>query len=288
MPDMPFETGNPPPGPSGRFKREHILLGVFAVAALGITAFAFIKLGRSHIDVGSDPDNRSAFDSQVVYRQPEPPPAQAVQADLARSVSPMPIYRGPELEKKDGPPPPPLTAEGLFDREFVLKEEHGMRKAWFKRLKESPVVRAYEKEWMSQPDLKALKEKYTLEKNPVSFIKELSGSKNFYKLVAKYGTNREMISTLMDALKTVSPEAMKRANKAMNLDDMVGKFVDGFGNEVGVPISRWIQGKPPTQAEILKTLMEKKPGPPGTSEAKPLKPAIRPKTKKRLEGGWKF
>lgn len=287
MAGMPFDTGNPPPGPSGRFKREHILLGVFAVAALGITAFAFIKLGRSRIDVGSNPDNRSAFDSQVVYRPPDPLPRTA-RAEVSKPGSPMPIYRGLEAEKTEVSPPPPPTAEGLFDRDFVLKEEQQMRKAWFKRLKESPVVQAYEKEWMSQPDLRALKEKYHREKNPVSFVKELSGSKNFYKLVAKYGTNREMISTLMDALKTVSPEAMKRANKAMNLDDMVGKFVDGFGKEVGVPISRWIQGKPPTQQEILKTLMEKKPGPPGASEAKPLKPAIRPKTKKRFEGGWKF
>ncbi|MBI5201903.1 MAG: hypothetical protein HY925_09985 [Elusimicrobia bacterium] len=201
--------------------------------------------------------------AEVPSQAPEAPPPSA--SGLLVVQHSLPPARPAETpEPASTPPrapaaPPPQAKAGSF-HELVMTEKVKMKAVWDKHVGKSKVLQAYVKEWNSTPELKALKEQWHKNYDPIAFLKGVAGEPKFFSLLAKYGRSTEFVSVLKDDMKVVSPQAMDEANKVLSKDSTIKILVDKVGGAMGVPLGAWLGGKPPSQDDIIKSMLKNNPG----------------------------
>lgn len=135
----------------------------------------------------------------------------------------------------------------------------GLNKAY--RARFNAVVR-YEKEWMSSPDLRKLRDDYMLgDHDPIKFVRGLTESKSFAVLVKNYAKEPAIRAFATDAIKQVPSTAMASASDAVSREDGVRKVVDNVLRVLGLPPLLLGSGSQPhiDQKAVIDSLMKNNP-----------------------------
>lgn len=110
--------------------------------------------------------------------------------------------------------------------------------AYFLRVtRKYPSVRQYGRDWMSYPDLKKLNDDYFKNRDPVQFLKGLSKSDNFGKMVKKYSTDPAIRAVVVDAAKQAPADVMSAAMDYLQNDRVIKDLLGGVAKGMGLPAS---------------------------------------------------
>ena len=98
-----------------------------------------------------------------------------------------------------------------------------------------PSIRQYGKDWMSYPDLKKLNDDYMRDHDPIAFLRGLSASPSFPKLVSKYGGEPAIQHFLQDCFTKAPSGAVGASMDYINKDKTLDAFVQNVAGQAGLP-----------------------------------------------------
>lgn len=205
--------------------------GAVVVAALGLWAFfrgvrgqreaaepIFTSRDAEPVVIGRDESVRSGLD---LLRPAEGSRAVGAPASKAPEAVP-PRARAPEPEAVP-------EAEAPADpRSLARRSESAIRALAERYTREHPLIRQYGKEWMSYPDLKKLNDDYMRDRDPIRFVKGLSGSDNFRAMMRKYIAQPAVQAFLREAVVSAPPEATIAATEYLRNDPQAGELLSGI------------------------------------------------------------
>lgn len=181
----------------------------------------------------------SGFDFAQVTQPPRPLIASQIFGPLAaKPVSSLNMVRtGMPLNSTDAEAAPETDANGRRNLSRMLwalePKFRDLNKTY--RARFSAVVQ-YEKEWMSSPDLRKLRDDYMLrDHDPIKFVRGLVESKNFAVLVKNYAKEPEIRAFATDALKQAPSQVIMSASDSLNHDANVRKVIANILQALGLP-----------------------------------------------------
>jgi hypothetical protein len=121
--------------------------------------------------------------------------------------------------------------------ELCKKYEKRVHTYFLAKTKQYPSVREYGREWMKYPDLKKLNDDYFRDRDPVKFMKGLSKSENFGKLVKKYSNDPAIRAVVIDAAKQAPSDLMAAGMDYLNNDKVIKDLVGSVAKGMGLPSS---------------------------------------------------
>lgn len=130
--------------------------------------------------------------------------------------------------------PPGQKAKTKFT-DLVRQGEARMRALRQKYEQQYPVIRQYQQDWNSYPDLRKLRDDYRANHDPVAFMRGLAESKNFGTMVKKYAGQAPVQAFVKDAIKQAPSGFMSAAMDYLNDEKVVRKVVDNVGSALGLP-----------------------------------------------------
>lgn len=98
-----------------------------------------------------------------------------------------------------------------------------------------PAIARYGRDWMSYPDLKKLNDDYMRDHDPIAFLRGLSASPSFPKLMSKYAGEPAIRSFVQDAVTKAPSGAVGASMSYINQDKTIDGFVQGVAGQVGLP-----------------------------------------------------
>ncbi|MBI3552186.1 MAG: hypothetical protein HY077_06685 [Elusimicrobia bacterium] len=119
--------------------------------------------------------------------------------------------------------------------QLCVRNEAKVRSFAEKYTKQSPTLQKYGREWMSYPDLKKLNDDYMRNHDPIAFLRGLTQSANFPKLVKKYAGDSSMQGFVRDGMKQTPPELLNSGISYMNKDNVVKQLVTKVMESLGIP-----------------------------------------------------
>lgn len=174
---------------------------------------------------------------RYVKKEALPPPKPAGPAGAAGAAgAPAPGVR-PAAPPAAAPSTPEMRRkmDRAVDSFFALKNSP--------RFKNSKVVQAWKKDFLSHPDLKALNDEWRREKDPLKFMMGMVRSPNFQKMAAEYLVKQDM----RDFISTMAADkAVKDSASTFMTDESVATAAKAFG----------LMGPPPKNSAELQKLKE--------------------------------
>ncbi len=153
---------------------------------------------------------------------------------------------------------------GKSFEQLARKHERTVRAYFMKATAKYPSVRQYGRDWMSYPDLKKLNDDYFRDRDPVKFMKGLSKSENFGKLVKKYSTDPAIRAVVIDAAKQAPTDLMAAGMDYLNEDSNVKTLLGSVAKGMGLPSSLMAifddgKGGKVDQKQVMSDIMSKNP-----------------------------
>jgi hypothetical protein len=180
-----------------------------------------------------------------------------VQADAGiRVVSPGASTPASNAEKPAGP----KETAALSFKETAAKNEKTVA-AFVRRMQaKHPSITQYGKDWAASPELRALRDQYWKDKDPLKFAYGLAKSNDFGKLVKKYASDPGIRETLTTGIKEAPPGLMGAVGGVLQNDSVVKSLATTVVKAAGLPPSLmgFLNGdgaKPPDQNQIMSDIM---------------------------------
>jgi hypothetical protein len=254
---------------SGRFGAivVGIAVGVSFVGVMGwylLTNRGGPDLDTSGFDMASAPETARPA---VAPAAPEAAPASGLgmlQADPGLTVaapgSSSPSSAKPGDQSPAGDSGAKSSPSASF-KEASIKHTRAVYEYGRKMEAKYPSLTQYAKDWNSYPDLKALKDQYWKDRDPVKFLYGVSKSDNFGKLVGKYSKDPGVRAFVMNGVKEVPGDLMGAASQLFQSDGLVKNLVGTVAKGLGMPPSMMSMlgggdaAKPPSQQEIMSGIM---------------------------------
>lgn len=265
--------------PQHKTSRLGAIFVVLAVggSAIGVTGWHLMSnsnpgLDTSGFDMSSAPDPAT---SQAPPSFPASAPAAAspaaptslgmvkggegvtiVGAGTAAASKPSPAKPGGATAN----PTDPRQAAALTFKETAAKNEKFVD-AFVRRMeKKHPSLTRYGKDWAASPELRALRDQYWKEKDPLKFAVGLARSKDFAGLVRKYAKDPGIRDVLITGIKEAPPSLTGAVGGLLQNDQVAKGLVNTVIKAVGLPSSlvAFMDGggaKPPDQNQVMSEIM---------------------------------
>lgn len=157
-------------------------------------------------------------------------------------------------------PSDPRQAAALSFKEAAIKN-HRTVDAFVRRMeKKHPSLTRYGKDWAASPELRALRDQYWKDKDPLKFAYGLAKSKDFSALVRKYGGDPAIRDVLITGIKEAPPSLTGAVGGLFQNDGAVKGLVNTVVKAVGLPASLvgFLDGgdaKPVDQNQVMADIM---------------------------------
>lgn len=157
-------------------------------------------------------------------------------------------------------PTDPRQAAALSFKETAAKNEKFVD-AFVRRMeKKHPSLTRYGKDWAASPELRALRDQYWKEKDPLKFAVGLARSKDFAGLVRKYARDPGIRDVLVTGIKEAPPSLTGAVGGLLQNDQAAKGLVNTVMKAVGLPPSlvAFMDGggtKPPDQNQVMSDIM---------------------------------
>lgn len=233
-------------------------------SAIGVAGWHLMSNRAAGLDT-------SGFDVSAVADAPRP--AAAVAAPAAQSQASslgmmkadegMSVAAGGPASKPAGAAKAatPREAAALTAKEVAIKNEKFVDGFIRRMQKKHPSIGQYGKDWAASPELRALRDQYWKDKDPLKFAHGLSKSGDFGKLVKKYGKDPGIRDVLMTGLKEAPSGVIGAISGLFQNDSVTKNLLNTVMEATGLPksLTGMITGggdaKMPDQNQIMGDIM---------------------------------
>ncbi|MDE2039503.1 MAG: hypothetical protein KGO96_01730 [Elusimicrobia bacterium] len=176
------------------------------------------------------------FDLSKVAARPRPRPASQAQAGPAPApASGLAMLVRPAGPRPEAPAAKPAPSRPASFTALLRRTESAVGALARAYTRDSPVIRAYGRDWMSYPDLRKLNDDYMRDHDPAAFLRGLAASPNFPKLVRKYASQPILRQFVLDGLKVAPAGALAAASQLLGRDGAAFKLVENVASGLGLP-----------------------------------------------------
>ncbi len=134
-------------------------------------------------------------------------------------------------------PTDPKQAAALSFKEAALKNEK-IVDAFVRRMeKKHPSITQYGRDWAASPELRALRDAYWKDKDPLKFAYGLAKSNDFSKLVKKYSGDPGIRDALITGIKEAPPSLTGAISGVAQSDGVTKSLISTVIKAVGLPAS---------------------------------------------------
>ncbi|MCM2303608.1 MAG: hypothetical protein NDJ72_02820 [Elusimicrobia bacterium] len=262
--------------PHHKTSRLGVTLVFIAVggSAIGVAGWHLLSnqnagLDTSGFDMSTAPDPAKSMAPPMFPSAAPPAAAPAAQNSLGmvkgdagmRVVGPGASTPKPAAPSGAAPNPTnPRDAAALNFKEAAIKHER-LVDAFVRRMeKKHPSITRYGKDWAASPELRALRDQYWREKDPLKFAYGLAKSKDFAQLLRKYGGDPGMRDALITGIKEAPPSLTGAVGGLFQNDGVAKSLVKTVVNAFGLPpsMTAFLDGgeiKPTDQNKVMSDIM---------------------------------
>lgn len=157
-------------------------------------------------------------------------------------------------------PTNPKEEAALTLRDAAIKNEK-LVDAFVRRMeKKHPSITQFGKDWAASPELRALRDQYWKEKDPLKFVYGIAKSNDFGKLVKKYATDAGIRDAIVTGAREAPPNLTAAVGGVFQSDKVAKDLVTTVIKAVGLPASLagMLDGsdsKPPDSNQIMSDIM---------------------------------
>lgn len=156
-------------------------------------------------------------------------------------------------------PTDPRQAAALSFKEAAIKNEKFVD-GFIRRMQaKHPSIARYGKDWAASPELRALRDQYWKEKDPLKFAYGLAKSNDFGKLIKKYAADPGIRDVLITGIKEAPPSLMGAVGGVFQNDQVAKDLANTVVKAVGLPASLvgFLDGggKAPDQNQVMADIM---------------------------------
>ncbi len=234
-------------------------------SAIGVVGWHLLSNRNAGLDT-------SGFDVSVVADAPRPvaapvavapEPAQASSLGMMKADAGMTVVGPGASTPKPGPAAKatPREEAALNAKEAALKNEKFVDGFIRRMQKKHPSIGEYGKDWAKSPELRALRDQYWKDKDPLKFAHGLAKSGDFGQLVKKYGKDPGIRDVLMTGLKEAPSGALAAVSGLFQNDAITKNLLNTIMEATGLPksLTGMITGggdaKAPDQNQIMGDIM---------------------------------
>jgi hypothetical protein len=134
-------------------------------------------------------------------------------------------------------PASPKEEAALSFKDAAIKNEK-LVDAFVRRMEaKHPSLKQYGKDWAASPELRALRDQYWKDKDPLKFAYGMAKSGDFGKLIKKYAGDPAMKDVLMTGIKEAPPSLLGAAGSVLANDQVAKELVSTISKAFGLPAS---------------------------------------------------
>jgi hypothetical protein len=157
-------------------------------------------------------------------------------------------------------PANPKEAAALSFKEAAIKNEKIVDAFVRKMQTKYPSIGRYGRDWAASPELRALRDQYWKEKDPLKFAYGLAKSGDFGKLIKKYATDAGIRDTLIQGIKEAPPGLISAVGGVAQNDKVSKDLLTTIIGAVGLPksLTGFLDGsdaKAPDQNQVMSDIM---------------------------------
>lgn len=260
-------------------------------SAIGVVGWHLVSNRNAGLDT-------SGFDVSVVADAPRrvaAPVAPSAAAEpgaqsslgMMKADAGMSVVAAGASTPKPGPAaaPTPREAAALTAKEAAIKNEKFVHGFIRRMQKKHPSIGQYGKDWAASPELRALRDQYWKDKDPLKFSHGLAKSGDFGQLVKKYGKDPGIRDVLMTGLKEAPSGALAAVSGLFQNDAITKNLLNTVMEATGLPksLTGFITGggnaKASDQNQVMNDIMNS----PETKAAMKNQPAAVPLDQKSAE-----
>ncbi len=211
------------------------LLALIVFIGAGAAIFYFSRKENSPLSVSSSEFNVTSLPQEENSKASSTPSSSASQTNQ----SGLGMIKGVIPGLFSGSKAKPSAAQTLADQFTALcrANEGKVQALAMAYTRKYPAIQQYGRDWMSYPDLKQLNDNYMKNHDPIAFLKGLSASQNFGKLVKKYAKHPEIRQFAQDAIHQAPPEFMSVGMSVISQDGTVKGVASNVSQALGLPPS---------------------------------------------------
>lgn len=261
--------------PTHQTSRAGVIFVVIAVggSAVGVGGWYLLSnrnagLDTTGFDMSSTPDPASAppsfaASSSALLPTETPTSLGMVKGDAGMRV----VGPGAAATAKTGAtgaapgaPASPKEAAVMTFKEAAVKHEK-LVDAFIRRMQaKHPSIAKYGKDWAASPELRALRDQYWKDKDPLKFAAGMASSKDFAKLLKKYATDPGIRDVLITGFKEAPPSLLGAVGGLFQNDKTANGLVTSVTTALGLPASLTAalgggDAKPPDQSQVMADIM---------------------------------
>lgn len=235
-------------------------------SAIGVVGWHLLSNRNAGLDT-------SGFDVSVVADAPRPVAAPVARsAPAAAPASSLGMMKADEGMSVAGPAAStakpadaakatPREAAALSAKEAAIKNEKFVDGFIRRMQKKHPSIGQYGRDWAASPELRALRDQYWKDKDPLKFAHGLSKSGDFGQLIKKYGKDPGIRDVLMTGLREAPSGALAAVSGLFQNDAVTKNLLNTVMEATGLPksltgmITSGGDAKMPDQNQIMGDIM---------------------------------
>jgi hypothetical protein len=263
---------------TSRAGKLFVLLAVGG-SAVGVAAWHLLSNRNASIDTsGFDMNTAPEPERSAAPRRVLTAPAETIAGPAAAAPNSLGMVKGGSSMLASGGQPPPKASEpqsaaatktpadpkieaALSFKEAAAKHEKTVD-AFVRRMEAAhPSVKQYGKDWAASPELRALRDQYWRDKDPLKFAYGMAKSGDFGKLLKKYAGDPAMRDVLMAGIKEAPPSLMGAVGNVLSNDQVAKELVATVTKAFGLPasVTGFMTGgdgaKPPDANQVMSEIM---------------------------------
>jgi hypothetical protein len=144
----------------------------------------------------------------------------------------------PSKPQESAAKPADKKADALPSLQEALAQNEAKARAYILKMEAKyPSISQYGKDWMANPELRALRDQYWKDKDPLKFAYGVAKSKGFGELVRKYATDPGIRAVLVGGIKEAPGSLMGPAAQVIANDKVAKELVETVVSAAGLPKS---------------------------------------------------
>ncbi|MEK7388592.1 MAG: hypothetical protein AAB036_02720 [Elusimicrobiota bacterium] len=153
------------------------------------------------------------------------------------------------------------TNASLSLKEAAIKNER-LVTAYSRRMEARyPSITQFGKDWVAAPDLRALRDQYWRDRDPLKFVYGAAKSENFGRLLKKYSRDPGVHAYIIEGFKQAPADFLGAAGQVFQNDSVAKDLASTVAKSMGLPssLSALLGGqtsKAPDQNQILSDIMK--------------------------------
>ncbi|MBI5247490.1 MAG: hypothetical protein HY923_09930 [Elusimicrobia bacterium] len=191
----------------------------------------------------------------------EPNSLGMVKSDAGMSVM-APGSSAPTKAQDTAAKPADKKADALPSLKEALAANEAKARAYIMKMQAKyPSIAQYGKDWMANPELRALRDQYWKDKDPVKFMYGVAKSDGFGQLVRKYAADPGIRAVLVGGIKEAPGSLTAPAAQIIANDKIAKNLVETVVSAAGLPKSLLpmlggdADSKPPDTSQVLSEIM---------------------------------